>query len=270
MQAESLLFLRIPAGAFAFPLDDEIRGLINRARRLLADRSEAEVRAAKEGLSTILSENLSALEEDAFDDAERGEAEGRQFVRHSPARLLKVRINRIDIRGQPDFPSAMWSEYFAVLAAQRLRAALNSAREDYEATGDASADAQQQRLGRAFLAYMDCQEALTIAELLAAEGNARPWLHTAAGRDARSLAALRASQTRYVKLNELKREAIRHYLQDRAPGVAAVVRKFLGSVPREHLKECGITNPERVLRETLYAFRRGRISKAIWPSPEDQ
>lgn len=270
MQAESLLFLRIPAGAFAFPLDDELRGLINRARCLLANRSEAQVRAAEEGLSTILSEDLSGLEEDAFEDAEQGEVEGRQLVRHSPARLLKVRINRIDIRGQPNFPSALWSEYFAVLAAQKLRSALSSAREDYEATGDASAEAQQRRLGRAFLAYMDCQEALTIAELLAAEDNARPLLNTAAGRNARSLAAVRASQTRYVKLNELKRDAIRYYLQDRTPGVAGVVRKFLGSVPRERLKECGITNPERVLRETLYAFRRGRISQAIWPPPEDQ
>jgi hypothetical protein len=236
--------LALPEGVFSPWIADEVRGLFNRVRLLLRNRHGREIRAAEEGLHAIFAEEISELEEDAFEDAERGEAEGRAWVRHSHPRLLKVRINQIDIRGQRDFPAARWSEYFAILALERLSSAIEAAKDDFEATGDASAAAQAKRLGNSFFQYLDCQEALTIGEMLATEDDARAQAREDGKRELRSLNAMRAIRKRREPLTELKRDLIRFYLDREDKRVAPTVRAFRKTVPDERIKACKIREIE--------------------------
>lgn len=248
-------------------LRDEIRSLVNRGRRLLEGRSQAEVLAAGDGLKTLFEDNLDALEAASFDDADKGEGEGREWVRHSQARMLKVLINRVEIRGQADFPAALWSEYFAVLALQRVRGAFAMDWGSVVGPETHRCEHIDQLLSGGFIYFMDAQEALTIAEMLRTEESVRDAIGEHAEAQLRSLDAQRSARKRRQPLDQLKREMIDFYQANAGKGVAGAVRAFLRTVPNERIKrDCGIRDPDRVLKETLYDFRKGRLDPTDLPA----
>jgi hypothetical protein len=101
-------------GALYFTFGDQLQ----RARALLAKRTQEEIRYAFESIDWLLRKGSDWH----FYEAIAGADHEPVFVNRVKA--LRCLVDKVDLWGQADFPDATWSEYFAALAVVTVAEAL--------------------------------------------------------------------------------------------------------------------------------------------------